>query len=160
MFGGPLLLMQRLGEFNAADIALAQEMVAEYKRDRERFFQQGSVVHHLEPPLYPPESLPAPLPGSSGAGFGWDSIQVVAADGQASAVFVYRAAGLSMANETHVVHPRGLQAGARYAVTFRDGHGQAALVRGQDIMTVGIAVTMMPETSEVVDLSVQGQWPV
>lgn len=75
-------------------------------------------------------------------------------------MFVYRAAGLSTANETHVVHPRGLQArpSVRCDLPSGDGHGQPALVREQDIISAGIAVTMTPETSEVVDLSpLQGQ---
>ena len=131
-FGGPLILMQRLSEFTAGDMATAVAAVAEYKQLRDALWADDRVaVHHLEPPLWPPSTFPPPplmpacLSDDATGGVGWDAIQAVSGDGRFGAAFVFRA---QLGNDTHTLMPRGLLLSATYRVASTDGRqrlGQA-----------------------------------
>ena len=153
-FGGPLILMQRLSEFTAGDMATAVAAVAEYKQLRDALWADDRVaVHHLEPPLWPPSTFPPPplmpacLSDDATGGVGWDAIQAVSGDGRFGAAFVFRA---QLGNDTHTLMPRGLLPSATYRVASTDGRWSPTTGTGHAIMMVGVNVSLEQAGSDVV----------
>ena len=80
LFGGPLILMQRVTEWNDEQMAQTRAAIAEYKQLR-GLVRDARIVH-----LLPPRN------NVEGIGWGWDAIQAVSPDQSRSVVMVYRAA--------------------------------------------------------------------
>jgi alpha-galactosidase len=79
-FGGPLILQQPLGLWDADTIDFVAGAVAQYKRYR-WFIRTGKVLH-----LIAPQGT-----ASQGGGFGWDAIGSVSRTGDRAVAFVFRA---------------------------------------------------------------------
>lgn len=137
IFGGPLILMQRLTDWNDAQMADAHAAIAQYKQLR-TLIRDARIVH-----LLPPRA------NVDGLGWGWDAIASIAPDQQRGVALIYRAQG---GPEQHTLRLRGLHAETRYRVTFADSdtvieHSGAALA------TTGIAVALDPFSAELLTIS-------
>lgn len=137
IFGGPLILMQRIGEWNDAQMAETKRAVEQYKRLR-ALVRDAKIVH-----LLPPKA------NVDGLGWGWDAIQAVAPDQQRAVVMVYRAQGGS---ETCVIRPRGLRAGQRYHVASEDGATWGEHT-GAELAASGFSVALDPSHAEMLMLT-------
>jgi alpha-galactosidase len=138
IFGGPLILMQRIGEWTPQEMADAKKAIDEYKRLRE-VFREGKIVHLLRP-----------ASNVEGLGRGWDAIQAVTLDQTRSAVMVYRAvAGVP----TRTIRPRGLKPGAVYTATFVDG-GRSEQYSAEALAAEGLQVSLPELSSEIIELAI------
>lgn len=138
IFGGPLILMQRIGDYSAQQIADAKAAIAQYKRLRTII--RGGKVIHLLPPRHNVEHH----------GRSWDAIQAVTPDQARSVVMVYRALG---GPNERTLRPRGLRADATYMVSYADA-GVAAVRSGEDIQERGVRVALDELSSEVIVLEI------
>lgn len=138
IFGGPLILMQRIGDWDAQQFADAQRAVEEYKAYR-RLIRTAKIIH-----------LRAPKYNVDRVGYGWDAIQAVAPDQRESVVFVYRARDGAAQQQ---IYPRGLAAATRYRIVDRD-HGALAARTGADIMENGLAVALPELAAAIFHLTV------
>jgi alpha-galactosidase len=137
LFGGPLILMQRITDWTAEQLAMTQTAIAQYKQLRE-LIRDAKVVH-----LLPPRT------NLDGHGWGWDAIQAVAADQTRSVVLVYRAQG-DVARKT--IRPRGLRPSATYRVHLTDA-GQTLDLTGAALATRGIELTLPEFSSELIAIT-------
>lgn len=136
IFGGPLILMQRISDYNAQQMADAKAAIAQYKHLRTII--RGGKVIHLLPPRHNVEHH----------GRGWDAIQAVTPDQTRSVVMVYRALGGA---DEATIRPRGLRAGATYAVSYADA-GITVTHTAEDIQERGVRVALNELSSEVIEL--------
>ncbi|HAJ37886.1 MAG TPA: alpha-galactosidase [Chloroflexi bacterium] len=136
IFGGPLILMQRIGEYDAQQMADAKAAIAQYKHLRTII--RGGKVIHLLPPRHNVEHH----------GRGWDAIQAVTPDQTRSVVMVYRALG---GPDERTIRPRGLRAGATYTVSYADA-GITVTRTAEDIQERGVRVALNELSSEVIEL--------
>jgi len=138
IFGGPLILMQRIGDYNAQQIADAKAAIAQYKHLRTII--RGGKVIHLLPPRHNVDHH----------GRGWDAIQAVTPDQTRSVVMVYRALG---GPDERTLRPRGLRPGASYTVSYADA-GVTAVRSAKDIQERGVRVALDELSSEVIELEI------
>lgn len=138
LFGGPLILMQRIGEYTPEQMADAQAAIAQYKHLRTII--RGGKVIHLLPPRHNVEHH----------GRGWDAIQAVTPDQARSVVMVYRALG---GPDERTIRPRGLRPGASYTVSYADA-GVTATRSAEDIQERGVRVALDELSSEVIELEI------
>jgi len=137
IFGGPLIFMQRITDWNADQRLDAVRAINEYKRYR-TLIRDGKVIH-----LLPPRA------NVNNQGWGWDAIQSVSVPAHQSVVMVYRA----MADTpSKVIYPRGLQSDAWYLIECVDAQQQWRR-RGSDIMRYGIAVALPEFAAEILTLA-------
>ena len=117
IFGGPLILMQRIGDWDAQQMEDTKAAIAEYKALR-GLIRDAKIIH-----------LRRPRANIPGGGWGWDAIQAVSAAQDESVVMVYRAQGDVSAR---TFRPRGLLPHATYqvklagAITERSGASLAS----------------------------------
>jgi alpha-galactosidase len=141
IFGGPLILMQRITDWNAQQITATRSAIDQYKRLR-TLVRDAKIIH-----------LIAPRHNVNNLGWGWDAIQAVAPDGARSVVMVYRAMG-GPAQLT--LRPRGLQPGARYRVQLEDGGAaHSGLVSSDALEREGLVLALPEFGSEVIWLERQ-----
>ena len=76
IFGGPLILMQRIGDWNEQQMADTKAAIAQYKHLR-TLIRDAKIIHLL-PPRHNVEHF----------GRGWDAIQAVSVDQTRSVVMV------------------------------------------------------------------------
>jgi alpha-galactosidase len=126
IFGGPLILMHRVTDWNEQQMEDTRAAIEQYKSLR-TLIRDGKVIHLL-PPRYNVEHH----------GRGWDAIQSVAADGQRSVVMVYRAKGDT---DRKTIKPRGLLADTTYQVTFAD-HDHMIEMTGAALASTGIEIEL------------------
>lgn len=136
IFGGPLILMQRIGEWTPQEMADSKAAIDEYKRLR-TVFRSGKIVH-----LLPPAS------NVEGLGRGWDAIQAVTQDQARSIIMVYRAVGGPPAR---TIRPRGLAAGSAYRVRYVDSI-RTGVYDAAQLQQEGLEVTLGELGSEVIEL--------
>jgi alpha-galactosidase len=121
MFGGPWIFMNRLPEFSAADLTLAAQEIAVYKRIR-RQIRESRVYHLTERP-------------EEGA---WDALQALHPESGRSIVFAVRDGAR---NAAFLLKPRGLNPETLYRVSFEDG-GQQLTRTGASLMADGVRVRL------------------
>jgi hypothetical protein len=138
LFGGPLILMQRIGDYDAQQMADTQAAIAQYKHLR-TIIRGGKVIH-----LLPPRS------NVEHHGRGWDAIQAVTPDQTRSVVMVYRALG---GPPERTIRPRGLRPGASYTVRYADA-GRVEVRCAEEIQEQGLTVALEELSSEVIELSI------
>lgn len=137
IFGGPLIFMQRITEWNDQEKQDARAAINEYKRFR-GLIRDAKVIHLL-PPRANVDNL----------GVGWDAIQAVSADQHESVVMVYRAKG---DEPQRVIRPRGLSPALNYSVTLQDA--QTVVVHnGASLMQHGIELSLAEFASEIMVLT-------
>lgn len=133
IFGGPLIFMQRIGDWDAQQFADAQRAVQEYKAYRQ-LIRSAKIIHLL-----------APKHNVDRVGYGWDAIQAVAPDQAESVVFVFRARDGA---DTQTIYPRGLNPTSIYQITDRDAGAHGAR-SGAALMQEGVAVAL-PELAAAI----------
>lgn len=138
LFGGPLILMQRIGDYDARQMADTRAAIAQYKHLRTII--RGGKVIHLLPPRHNVEHH----------GRDWDAIQAVTPDQTRSVVMVYRALG---GPPERTIRPRGLRPGASYTVRYADA-GRVEVRRAEEIQEQGLTVALDELSSEVIELSI------
>jgi hypothetical protein len=138
IFGGPLILMQRIGDYDAQQMADAKAAIAQYKHLR-TIIRNGKVIHLL-PPRHNVEHH----------GRDWDAIQAVTPDQARSVVMVYRALG---GPSERTIHPRGLRAGLSYTIQYADA-GITTVRSAEDICERGLLVALDELSSEVIELEI------
>jgi hypothetical protein len=136
ILGGPLILMQRITEWDEAQMAQTAQAIEEYVALRE--IVRDAKVVHLLPPRH----------NVDGIGWGWDAIQAVSADRARSIVMVYRALGGPAAQ---TVRPRGLDSAATYRVRFTD-RGDTLEMTGDQLARDGVGLALAELSSEVLRL--------
>ncbi|MCB0152398.1 MAG: GH36 C-terminal domain-containing protein, partial [Caldilineaceae bacterium] len=139
IFGGPLILMQRIGDWTDEQMADARAAIAQYKHLR-TIIRNGKVIH-----LLPPRN------NVEHHGRGWDAIQSVSPDQARSVVMVYRALGGPPERE---IRPRGLRAGATYRVRYADA-GIERVQSAASLQEKGLPVALDELSSEVIELEIQ-----
>ena len=133
IFGGPLILMQRITEWSPEQMAETRAAIAQYKELRT--LVRDAKIIHLLPPRYNVE----------GIGWGWDAIQAVASDRSRSVVMVYRATGET---PTKTIRPRGLDGDRAYRVALQDA-GRTIERTGTALATDGIEIALPELSSEI-----------
>jgi alpha-galactosidase len=134
IFGGPLILMQRVTEWTAEQMAQTQAAIAQFKELRA--LVRDAKIIHLLPPRY----------NVDGKGWGWDAIQAVSADRSRGVVMVYRAMG----DATHkTIRLRGLRPDATYRVRLVDA-GATREASGAALAEHGIDVVLAEFSSEII----------
>ena len=136
VFGGPLILMQKLTEWDDEQVAQARAAIAEYKGLRG--WLRGARVIHLLPPRWNVENT----------GWGWDAIQAVSPDQARSLVMVYRAQG---GPSRRTIRPRGLRPGALYRVRVQD-RGETWKTTGEMLAREGVDLELGELSSEMIRL--------
>ena len=136
IFGGPLILMQRVTEWNEAQMAQTRAAIAEYKRLR-TLVRNAKIIH-----LIPPRN------NLEGKGWGWDAIQAVSPDQTRSVVMVYRAQGGSASK---VIRPRGLKADGMYDIALADAR-VTMRASGASLASDGVVVSVGEFGSEMIEL--------
>jgi alpha-galactosidase len=136
IFGGPLILMQQVTEWDAAQMAATRKAIEEYVALRE-LVRDAKIIH-----LLPPRN------NLEGQGWGWDAIQAVSADRSRSVAMAYRARG---GPDEQAIHPRGLLSDATYRISYADRSGTSALT-GAALADTGIALTLPEFGSEIVHM--------
>ena len=139
IFGGPLILMQRIGDWTEQQMMDARAAIAQYKYLR-TIIRDGKVIH-----LVPPRN------NVEHHGRGWDAIQAVSPDQARSVVMVYRALG---GPPERVIRPRGLRAKANYIVRYADA-GIERLQSAESLREDGLPVALDELSSEVIELEIQ-----
>ena len=126
IFGGPLILMQRIGDWTDQQMADAKAAIAQYKHLR-TIIRNGKVIH-----LVPPRT------NVEHHGRGWDAIQAVNLEQTRSVVMVYRALG---GPPERTIRPRGLRPGAQYTVRYADA-GSEQVRSTEDLQESGLVVVL------------------
>ena len=134
VFGGPLILMQRITEWDARQMAETKAAIEQYKELR--VLVRDAKIIHLRPPRY----------NIGGVGWGWDAIQAVASDQSRSVVLVYRAQGDT---PQYTLHPRGLAAGATYRVHMVE-RGATMQFAAEALEREGIELSLGEFASEII----------
>jgi len=140
LLGGPLILMQRITEWNRSQMKTVRDMVVEYKSLRP-LVQEGKVIHLLPPAC-----------NAGGHGWDWDAIQVVSRAQDRSVALVFRAKGGS---SRRAVRVRGLIPDACYLVSVAGKGKQRAT--GKVLMEQGIRLALKETSSARIDLVVTGR---
>jgi hypothetical protein len=136
IFGGPLILMQRIGEWDAQQIAETQVAVATYKALR-GLIRDAKIIHLRRPRFNVPNG-----------GWGWDAIQAVSQAQDRSVVMVYRAQG-DLPERTFC--PRGLLAEATYHVRLEDA-GAESQRTGASLAADGITIRLPEFGAEIIHI--------
>jgi alpha-galactosidase len=136
IFGGPLILMQRITEWDDGQVALTKAFIAQYKELR-GWVRDAKVIHLLAP-RYNVESV----------GWGWDAIQAVSSDQARSVVMVYRAVG---GPSRRTIRPRGLRPGDTYRVRMAD-RGDTFDMTGDMLAREGVELELGELSSEMLRL--------
>lgn len=139
IFGGPLILMQRVAEWDDEQIAQTKAAIAQYKKLRS-WVRDAKIIHLL-----------APRYNVEGVGWGWDAIQAVSPNQARSVVMVYRAAG---GPSRKIIRPRGLRPGGDYRVQMTD-QGNTFDVTGDVLAREGVALELDELSSEILYLDVR-----
>jgi hypothetical protein len=126
LFGGPLIFMHRVTDWNDTQMADAKAAIGQYKQLR-TLVRDAKIIH-----LLPPRANVA------GGGWGWDAIQAVAPNKRRSVVMVYRAQGGEPAVP---IRPRGLEPNTLYHVRFTD-HAATTTRTGASLAAEGIEVVL------------------
>ncbi len=134
IFGGPLILMQRVTEWTPQQVAETRQALAQYKALRA--LTRNAKVIHLIAPRYNVE----------GRGWGWDAIQAVSPDRARSVVMIFRAMG---GPARRAIRPRGLNAAAAYRVRAED-RGDMGTIAGAALMRDGLTLALDEFGSEVI----------
>lgn len=134
IFGGPLILMQRIGEWDARQMAETKAAIGHYTALR-GLIRDAKIIH-----------LRRPRANVPGGGWGWDAIQAVSHDQRSSVVMVYRAQGDAA---TRSIRPRGLLPNARYRVRLEDAATTHEL-SGAALASDGLTLTLPEFGSEVI----------
>ena len=134
VFGGPLILMQRITEWDARQMAETKAAIEQYKELR--VLVRDAKIIHLRPPRY----------NIGGVGWGWDAIQAVASDQSRSVVLVYRAQGDT---PQYTLQPRGLAAGATYRVHLVE-RGETMQLAAEALEREGIELSLGEFASEII----------
>ena len=134
LFGGPLILMQRAGEWPEAQTEAVRESIGEYKAWRS--FVTSSRVIHLRDPIYRPD------------GPGWDAIAAVARDGSRALVLAYRDFGGA---EEVRLRMRGLATDVEYEVVDHDRRSRRR-VSGRALADDGLVVSRSAFSSALVEI--------
>ncbi|MEN9938414.1 MAG: hypothetical protein RLZZ387_4993 [Chloroflexota bacterium] len=134
IFGGPLILMQRITDWDEHEMADTKAAVAQYKELRQ--LVRDAKVIHLLAPRYNVDRI----------GYGWDAIQAVAPDRSRSAVMVYRAQG---GPAERAIRPRGLDPAATYRVRLAD-RGARPAMSGEALEREGVTLALAELDSEIV----------
>jgi alpha-galactosidase len=137
IFGGPLIFMQRITEWNEQQIADTRAAIGQYKAFRE-LIRDGKIIH-----------LHAPRHNLTGLGWGWDAIQAVSPTKDQSVVMIYRAQGDS---PNRIIRPRGLLADSHYRVCY-DSAGLIETRSGASIMQEGLNLALPEFASELIELN-------
>jgi hypothetical protein len=136
LFGGPLIFMQRIGEWDAQQMADTSAAIAQYKQLR-TIIRSAKIIHLL-PPRTNVEHF----------GRDWDAIQAVSLDRARSVVMVYRAVG-GVAERT--IQLRGLRPGVSYTVRYADA-GHQRVYDANSLHETGLVVSLAELSSEVIEL--------
>jgi alpha-galactosidase len=136
IFGGPLILMQRITDWDAAQMADTKAAIAQYKALR-GLIRDAKIIHLL-PPRY----------NVGGLGWGWDAIQAVSADQHRSVVMVYRAQG-DVAERR--IHPRGLHPDAHYRISISESG--SSNMTGAAIQHEGLPITLPEFGAAIVEIT-------
>jgi alpha-galactosidase len=139
IFGGPLILMQRITEWDDEQVTQTAAAIAQYKELR-TWMRDAKVIHLL-----------APRYNVEGVGWGWDAIQAVSSDQARSAVMVYRAMG---GPSRQVIRPRGLRPGGTYRVQVTD-RGDVFDVSADVLAREGVELVLTEFSSEMLRLDLQ-----
>ena len=134
IFGGPLILMQRIGDWDTQQMADTRAAIAQYKALR-GLIRDAKIIH-----------LRRPRANIEGGGWGWDAIQAVSAAQHRSVVMVYRAQG---DQPTRTFRPRGLLPDATYRVELA---GTASKRSGASLATDGVTVALPEFGAELIDI--------
>jgi alpha-galactosidase len=134
IFGGPLILMQRIGDWDAQQVADTRAAIAQYKRLR-GLIRDAKIIH-----------LRRPRANVPGGGWGWDAIQAVAPAQDRSVVMVYRAQGDLPAR---TFRPRGLLPDVTYRVTLA---GEASAHSGAALAEDGLLVALPEFGAAIVEI--------
>lgn len=126
IFGGPLIFMHRVTEWNDAEMEETRRAVEVYKRIR-TLVRDAKILHLIRPS----NNIP-------GGGWGWDAIQAVSPDQTRSIVMVYRAQGES---DEKRIHPRGLCAERQYRIQFGEG-GSSSVHTGAELEQAGVVLEL------------------
>jgi alpha-galactosidase len=136
IFGGPLILMHRITDWDEEQMAATRAAAEQYKALRP-LIRDAKIIH-----LLPPRN------NLDGAGWGWDAIQALAPDRRRAVVMVYRAQG---GPDEHVVRPRGLRAEQRYRVSLAD-RGTWSEHTGAELAETGVTLALAPFDAETVNI--------
>jgi len=134
IFGGPLIFMQRIGDWDDRQMADSKAAIAQYKALR-GLIRDAKIIH-----------LRRPRANIEGGGWGWDAIQAVSPAKDHSVVMVYRAQGDA---PERTIRPRGLLSDATYQVTLA---GAVAERSGAFLANDGIAVALPEFGAEIVEI--------
>ena len=134
IFGGPLILMQRITDWTPQQLAETRAAIAKYKELR-ALVRDAKVIH-----------LIAPRHNVNGVGWGWDAIQAVSADQMRSVMMVFRAMGDSA---RRVIRPRGLHPEMLYGVRAED-RGEIGELTGAALTRDGIPLTLAEFDSDLI----------
>ncbi len=124
IFGGPLIFMQRIGDWDAQQMADTKAAIGQYKALR-GLIRDAKIIH-----------LRRPQANIEGGGWGWDAIQAVAPDQARSVVMVYRAQG---DRPERTIRPRGLLPEATYTVELDGAVSQRS---GASLAGEGLSVAL------------------
>ncbi len=132
MFGGPLIFMQPVSRWSAAEIDVVRREVAVYKSLR-KLIRNGKVFH-----LAPPNDLAV------------HAIESFDPSTNTAVVFVYRP---NSALSAPIIYPQGLRPDITYRVTFQDNRN-VRVASGSELMPRGIRVFLPTRNSaEIVYIS-------
>jgi alpha-galactosidase len=134
IFGGPLIFMQRIGDWDAQQMADTRAAAEQYKQLR--LLVRDAKIIHLRPPRYNIDRL----------GWGWDAIQAVAPDQSRSVVMVYRAQGDA---PEYTVRPRGLAPDTTYTVRLGE-RGEHARLSGAALERDGVVMALGEFAAEMI----------
>ena len=134
IFGGPLIFMQRIGDWDAAQIADTKVAIAQYKALR-GLIRDGKIIH-----------LRRPMANIEGIGWGWDAIQAVSIAQDSSVVMVYRAQGDT---PTRTFRPRGLLPEVSYRVQLG---GDVSERTGASLAAKGLLVALPELAAEIIEI--------
>ena len=133
LFGGPLIFMHQVTQWDDAQREETRRAVALYKQLRP-LIRDGKVIHLLRPS----HNIP-------GCGWGWDAIQAVSASRDQAVVMAYRAQGDTAEKN---LYPRGLAPEGLYRVRL----GEQELPRrytGAQLEQEGLSLTLPPLGAEI-----------
>jgi alpha-galactosidase len=136
IFGGPLILMQRIGDWDATQMADTRAAIEEYKALR-GLIRDAKVIH-----------LRRPHANVEGGGWGWDAIQAVSEARDRSVVMVYRAQGDA---PERTFRPRGLLPDARYRVRLGGAESERT---GASLAAEGLVVALPEFGAEIMHIDI------
>jgi alpha-galactosidase len=132
MFGGPMILMNRITDWSPETLAFTKSEIALYKSLRTAV--RDSKIYHL---LGQPD------------GTFNDAVEAYNPGTDQSFIFVY---GSSPQPASQYVAPRGLRPSSIYLVSFREA-GYSYISSGEALMKRGMAVGLQPGMAEVISIT-------